>query len=70
MNQKEFEELIFLWREYGTEKDKYLNKDAQQLKREILYFVDCLPTLPTALSNIPPVANYLFQFPTKKSKEE
>ena len=68
MNEKEFEELIFLWREYATEKDKYLTEDAQRLKREVLYFIGCLPSLPTALCNIPQVANYLYSpVPNKES---
>lgn len=61
MNTENFQELMFLWNEYGTEKDKYLTKDAQELKQKVLKFVTDLPELPSELSNIPQVANYLYK---------
>ena len=61
MKRTQVEELIFLWREYATEKDRYLTEGAKGLKREVLLFVEELPSLPIGLANIPQTTNYLYK---------
>jgi hypothetical protein len=68
MNTENFEELMFLWREYATERDKYLTKEAQNLKQKILKFIQDLPELPSELANIPQEAYYL-TFPNKEAEK-
>lgn len=51
MTPEEFEELIFLWKEYATEKEEKLTYDAILLKRETMYFVSSLHSLPINLAN-------------------
>ena len=43
MTPEEFRDLMFLWHEYATERDKYLTKDAIYLKQQVLEFVASLP---------------------------
>lgn len=43
MNAEQFRDLMFLWHEYATERDKYLTKDAIYLKQQVLQFVESLP---------------------------
>jgi hypothetical protein len=40
----DMDELVFLWKEYGKVHDKRLTKDAQDLKQQVLGFVQSLPT--------------------------
>ena len=51
MDKEEMDELIFLWREYGLEKNSNLTKDAIELKKEVLVFVEALPKLTGRLKN-------------------
>ena len=43
MTPEEFRDLMFLWHEYATERDKYLTEGAIYLKKQILQFVESLP---------------------------
>lgn len=43
MTPEEFRDLMFLWHEYATERDKYLTEDAIYLKNQVLQFVESLP---------------------------
>jgi hypothetical protein len=58
MSPEEFRDLMFLWHEYATERDKYLTKDAISLKNQVLQFVQSLPIF----RELP--------VPASKSKEE
>ena len=40
----DMDELVFLWKEYGKVHDERLTKDAQDLKQQVLGFVQSLPT--------------------------
>jgi len=44
MKVSDMDELVFLWKEYGKVHDKRLTKDAQDLKQQVLGFVQSLPT--------------------------
>lgn len=43
MKKEEFEELLFVYEEYGFEEDNKLTKDAIQLKKDVLKYVESLP---------------------------
>ncbi len=51
MKFKDMDELVFLWQEYGKEKDSKLTKGAIKLKQQVREFVKSLPTLPRELRN-------------------
>ena len=44
MKVSDMDELVFLWKEYGKVHDERLTKDAQDLKQQVLGFVQSLPT--------------------------
>lgn len=44
MKASDMDELIFLWKYYGKEKDSKLTKGAIDLKRKVRAFVESLPT--------------------------
>jgi len=44
MKVSDMDELVFLWKEYGKVHDERLTKDAQDLKQQVLRFVQSLPT--------------------------
>ena len=44
MKFEDMDELVFLWEEYGREKNSNLTKDAIELKRQVKEFVKSLPT--------------------------
>ena len=44
MEFRDMDELAFLWKEYGKEKDSRLCKDAIALKKKVRDFVKSLPT--------------------------
>ncbi len=44
MKGSDMDELIFVWEEYGKEKDSKLTKNAIELKRKVRSFVRNLPT--------------------------
>jgi hypothetical protein len=51
MKPEEFEELMFLWKEYGQEKMSNLTSGARLLKFEVMAFIASLPELPQSLVN-------------------
>ena len=51
MKDEKMDELVFLWEEYGKEKDSKLTKGAIELKQQVREFVKSLPTLPHELRN-------------------
>jgi len=44
MNYEDMDELVFLWKEYGKEKNSKLTKGAIKLKQQVRAFVKSLPT--------------------------
>lgn len=51
MNERDMDELVFLWHEYMNAADDTLTKGAVELKRKLKEFVSGLPDLPKELSN-------------------
>lgn len=56
MNTEDFEELMFLWEEYGKESIDKLTEDAKLLRYKTIKFIESLPDLPGALCNPPKVS--------------
>lgn len=54
MNVKEMDELCFIWKAYGKEKDSKLTIDAQELKKAVRAYVKKMPqfvgAFPTVVS--------------------
>ena len=48
MNDEDMNDLVWLWKEYATEKDENLTKEAIELKKDIIAFVRTLPKYPFA----------------------
>jgi len=44
MKVSDMDELVFLWKDYAKVHDERLTKDAQDLKQQVLRFVQSLPT--------------------------
>lgn len=51
MNKDDFEELIFIWEEYGKASDNILTVGAIALKKKVIEFVLTLPELDEDLKN-------------------
>ncbi len=49
MKEKDMDELVFLWEEYGKEKEKKLTLGGISLKNDVRCFVSSLPDLPEGL---------------------